>query len=164
MVFITIFWSIYKMTWPMQMKLNREHFFHGPMRYIYKSSMHLSILDISISSVLSCVVFFPYTVINTSWERSSLFLAYVPTGAVPRFVQRGGLYTILVTFNANDVEVEWRPRASGARGPELCSFPPPPPHAKKKFRFFHLKRHLQNSWKALCRYDIKSGVYLISQQ
>ena len=82
------------MTWPMQMKLNREHFFitiffHGPMKYIYKSSMLLSILDISISPVLSCVVFFPYTVINTSWERSSLFPAYVPTGAVPRFSQRG---------------------------------------------------------------------------
>ena len=73
------------MTWPMQMKLNREHFFitnfffHGPMKYIYKSSMLLSILDISISPVLLCVVFFPYTVINTSWERSSVFPAYVPT-------------------------------------------------------------------------------------
>ena len=73
------------MTWPMQMKLNREHFFnhkfffHGPMKYIYKSSMLLSILDISISPVLSCVVFFPYAVINTSWERLSVFPAYVPT-------------------------------------------------------------------------------------
>ena len=83
-----------------------KFFFHGPMKYIYKSSMLLSILDISISPVLLCVVFFPYTVINTSWERSSVFPAYVPTGAVPRISQRGGLYTILVTFNANDVEVE----------------------------------------------------------
>ena len=35
-----------------------KFFFHGPMKYIYKSSMLLSILDISISPVLSCVVFF----------------------------------------------------------------------------------------------------------
>ena len=73
------------MTWPMQMKPKREHFFitifffHGPMKYIYKSSMLLPILDVSIFPVLSCVVFSPYTVINTSWERSSVFPVYVPT-------------------------------------------------------------------------------------
>ena len=53
-----------------------SQFFFSWTRYIYKSSMLLSILDISISPVLSCV---PCTVINTNWERSSVFSAYVPT-------------------------------------------------------------------------------------
>ena len=56
-----------------------EIFLHGIMNWIYKSSMLLSILDISISPVLSCVVFSPYTVINTSWKRLFVFPAYVPT-------------------------------------------------------------------------------------
>ena len=34
-------------------------------------------------------------------------------GRIQEFLKRGGLYTIVVTFNANGVEREWRPRASG---------------------------------------------------
>ena len=35
-------------------------------------------------------------------------------GRIHEFLKGGGgLYTIVVTFNANGVEREWRPRASG---------------------------------------------------
>ena len=36
------------------------------------------------------------------------------TGADPRIFQGKGVDTIVVTFNTNGVEGEWRPRASGA--------------------------------------------------
>ena len=58
---------------------------------------------------------------------------------------KGGFYTIVVTFNANGVEGEWRPRASNASSYGVRS-------QNKGFRFFPLKRHLQNSW------DLKSVV------
>ena len=47
-----------------------QMFLHGLMKRIFKGSMLLSILDISISPMLSCVVFFPYTVINTCAHKS----------------------------------------------------------------------------------------------
>ena len=48
-------------------------------------------------------------------EMANGFIAYTDTGADPRISQGGGgLYTIVIPFNANAVEGERRPRASGA--------------------------------------------------
>ena len=76
-----------------------------------------------------------------------VLLSLSPHGRIQEFLKgEGGLYTIVVSFNANGVEgvtALW-PWRELLRGPEPCSsFPPPPPAQKEGFRFFPLKRHLQ---------------------
>ena len=58
-------------------------------------------------------------------------------GRIQEFLKGGGgLYTIVVTFNADGVEGEWWREL--LRGKEPCSFPPPTSPQKKKTSDFSL--------------------------
>ena len=90
---------------------------------------------------------------------------------------KGGLCTIDVTFITNNVEGEWRPCSSGAIAYVTATrrllarslkrvqshAPPSPRKCVSDFSLWNAISSIPETWKALWRHVVKSGVYFISQ-